>query len=173
MASKGLSKEKLLQLVQAGKEHREEMVQAAPPVAPQTPPQPEPVPKPKPRLVQAPQAPTPEPVPLEPARTPEAERTRVIEPEPIFEEEPPAERPAAEMEVRAGLPRGRRVGLRSDPAWQQKTFYLKRVTIEAAEVIAKSMGVEFSELVEYALAVQVKAETRTSELSAILSARGR
>lgn len=67
--------------------------------------------------------------------------------------------------------RERRRGMRSDPAWQQKTIYLKRVNIDRAEEIARLMGIDFSVLVDYALSLQVQDETRTPELQKWLDQR--
>lgn len=90
-------------------------------------------------------------------------------------EEPPPERPEIMESATHGLGgmqlRERRRGMRSDPAWQQKTIYLKRVTIDRAEEVARLMGIDFSVLVDYALSLQVQAETRTPELQKLLDQR--
>lgn len=151
---KGFSKEMLLALAEGGAAHRVEMKQAA--VIPQPQARPEEL---KPAVKPPPPVDAPPKAPIQEA---------------LFEDEPPAERPELlDQAIRPGLPRPRRVGLRSDPAWQQKTIYLKKASVQAGEGIAKSIGVEFSELVEWAFAFQVNAETRSSELAAILAARGR
>lgn len=91
----------------------------------------------------------------------------VVEVPPI-PDEPPAEVPN-HLDANSGLPRRRRVGLRSDPAWVQKTLYLRRSTVAEASRAAEAMGVEFSELVEYSLGLQVQDETRSPNLTAILN----
>jgi hypothetical protein len=50
----------------------------------------------------------------------------------------------------------------------QKTVYLRRATVTEAEKVAVAMGVEFSELMEWALSLQVQDETRSPNLAAIL-----
>lgn len=166
MARQGMDKDKLLALAQGGAAHRESQKAPPPPPAPPSalPPAP---PAPSPVPVAAPTAPKPQLV-----FTPTSAELppRVLPPEPFIEDEPPAERPET-MSMRPGLPRGRRVGLRSDPGWMQKTFYLRKSTIQAAIETAQAMGVEFSELVDYALAVQVKPETRSADITAIIDAR--
>ena len=157
---KGFSKDMLLALAQGGATHREDMKRATESALATAVLQPT-------VKVEVP-APVVERPPHEEA--PPKPQTQ----EALFEDEPPAERPEVlDQAMRPGLPRPRRVGLRSDPAWQQKTIYLKKATIQAGEGIAKSIGVEFSELVEWALTFQVNTETRSSELAAILAARGR
>ena len=94
-------------------------------------------------------------------------------------EEPPPERPeifepAVTKPLYGVMPmRERRRGMRSDPAWQQKTIYLKRSNIELAEEIARLMGIDFSVLVDYALGLQVQAETRSPEIQKVLDQRRR
>lgn len=177
----GLSKEQLLSLVQGGAQHREEQ-KAKDPI-----PSPAPTPEAAPEKASekaAPPAPkvaassVPAPAPS-PALEPPV-KSRVEAKAPVKragqggdgEEEPPAEIPEANVQAPGlGLPRSRRVGLRSDPLWQMKTLYLKKATIAATEQIARSMGVEFSEFVEYALALQAQPETRSARLAALMASR--
>ncbi len=86
--------------------------------------------------------------------------------------EPPAEMPAFDLEMMSeldreslGLPRIRRVGLRSDRAWTQKTMYLRHTTVKAAVALAKTLGLEFSELVDFSLGIQVQTETMDPKLA--------
>jgi len=170
--SRALSKDDLLRLAGQGEEHRATMNSSPAPepqgraggpapatAAPDTPPAPPTPPSSAPRAAVA-------------APTPPAPRVQVPprpeEPEPFLEDEPPAESFTSEQ-PRAGLPRLRRVGLRSDPKWTQKTVYLRRINIAAAETIADALGIEFSELIDYALTVQVMPETRSEGLADMLS----
>ena len=140
MSTASMNKDRILALINEGRERRETPIPAPP-------------------------MPTPDPPPREPAHTiPPPSAPILLESIP---DEPPAEAPT-ELDPMAGLPRRRRVGLRSDPDWTQKTLYLRRATITEAEGIARAMGVEFSELVEWALALQVRDGTRAPSLSAIL-----
>lgn len=95
--------------------------------------------------------------------------------EPDAATEPPPERPEILKRSTSGAGgmqlRERRRGMRSDPAWQQKTIYLKRVNINQAEEIAHLMGIDLSVLVDYALSLQVQASTRTPELQKWLDQR--
>lgn len=89
------------------------------------------------------------------------------------QDEPPAELPEIVQSVSlnnmGSVPfRERRKGMRSDPAWQQKTIYLKRANIDKAEEISRLMGVDFSVLVDYALGLQILTDTRTPELQKLL-----
>jgi len=109
-----------------------------------------------------------------PSRKAAQETSRKIQALEVIEE-PPPERPEIMEPATHGLGgmqlRERRRGMRSDPAWQQKTIYLKRVTIDRAEEVARLMGIDFSVLVDYALSLQVQAETRTPELQKLLDQR--
>lgn len=100
-----------------------------------------------------------------------ARRVSVVE----LPDEPPPERPEILEPSSPGLGgiqlRERRRGMRSDPSWQQKTIYLKRVNIDRAEEIARLMGIDFSVLVDYSLSLQVQDETRTPELQKWLDQR--
>lgn len=91
-------------------------------------------------------------------------------------EDPPPERPEILQSCQTELEkpvRERRRGMRSDPAWGQKTLFLKRVTIHRAEEISRLMGVEFSALVDYALGLQVLGEIQTPELKKRMDGRNR
>lgn len=79
-------------------------------------------------------------------------------------EDPPAER----FEIPCATIRTRRPGLRSDPAWAQKTLYLKRANAAAGEEVARAMGVDFSVLVDFALALQVAPETRSDRIQGMI-----
>jgi len=110
------------------------------------------------------------PAPTQPVAPPQpapAAPTIVPLPMEVAADEPPPEAPNL-LDGTSGLPRRRRVGLRSDPAWMQKTVYLRRATVSEAEKVANAMGVEFSELIEWALSLQVQDETRSPGLAAIL-----
>lgn len=120
------------------------------------------------------------PIHVSPPRTPppskEAVRDTVRRPqENEVSDEPPPERPEilgiTSPEMGGMQLRERRRGMRSDPAWQQKTIYLKRLNIDRAEEIARLMGIDFSVLVDYALSLQVQDETRTPELQKWLDQR--
>lgn len=170
----GLTKEQLMGLIGAGGQHREDQKKAAMAPAPEPPPAPVAAERPAPKPAKASaapasvQAPSPEPERRPPAKATQSQPAGSGE----GEEEPPAERPERFDETpKLGLPRARRVGLRSDPAWQMKTLYLRKATIAATEEIARSMGVEFSEFVEYALALQAQPETRSASLAALLASR--
>ena len=136
--SGGMDKDKILALIAEGGARRDE----ARPPAPSPSPVPEPVQATPPRPVQAPK-------------------------EDSQAEEPPPEAPSI-LDSNSGLPRRRRVGLRSDPDWMQKTVYLRKATAAEGAKVAQAMGVEFSELVEWALNLQVQGETRSPNLAAIL-----
>jgi hypothetical protein len=142
--SKDVGKDRILALIEEGRARREEG--KLPPSPAPTPIAATPPPPPKPG---------PDPLPI-------------IE---IAQEEPPPESPN-ELTPDSGLkpptPRRKRVGLRSDPEWIQKTIYLRKATVSEATKVADAMGVDFSELVEWALSYQVMGETRSPDLAAIL-----
>jgi len=133
-----VDKDRILALIKEGADRRENR------------PAPPPIVKAKPEMPSLPAPPQESPLPME-----------------VLPDEPPPESPNA-LDSSSGLPRRRRVGLRSDPAWMQKTVYLRRATVTEAEKVAVAMGVEFSELMEWALSLQVQDETRSPNLAAIL-----
>ena len=168
----GLSKEQLLNLVQGGAQHREDLKVKDPTPAAAVPAPASAAAQPGPP--KAPSKATPAPEDLAPAvlPVPVAPPKRAGQGGEGEEDEPPAEQPEAIVQSSGlGLPRSRRVGLRSDPQWQMKTLYLRKATIAATEQIARSMGVEFSEFVEYALALQAQPETRSAGLAAFMATR--
>lgn len=117
--------------------------------------------------------------PLKPAKAPATSKpvpaVEALPPPVAASDEPPPERPEIlsfpDARPSAFHIRERRKGMRSDPSWQQKTIYLKRANIDRAEEIARLMGIDFSVLVDYALALQVQAETRSVEIQKILDQR--